>query len=193
VKTSRFSVFISAALLVLAVAGLLLWRDAYPDLPSDQVLQNGQENARTIVQKHLRAVEAGNWTDADGYIGENYRMTGTIPLPISLFVRLGKPQALQMHKPRKTAMPDFRFNEKILEESPNYVKIQVNLSGTQTGVIDYSGVLRDVPVIQPTGKRVNLPNEYFTYYVVDNKIVRTIGDIPKDAGVGALVRAVQQP
>jgi hypothetical protein len=164
-KTKQIWLAVPIIVLALAVAMLLLWRDAYPDLPSEQPLQAGQASAKVIVQKHLRAIEAGNWAEADRYIGENYRMTGTIPLPISLFVKLGKAQAIQIHKPRKTAMPDFKFNETILEESSGHVKLQVNLSGTQTGVIDYTGVLRDIPVIQPTGKRVKLPNEYFTYYV----------------------------
>lgn len=149
-----------------------------------------QGSAKAIVQKHLRAVEAGQWEEADALIGEDYVMTGIIPFPINLFVKIRKKDALRMHKPRKRAMPDFRFNERVLEESADRVKFQVNLSGTHTGVIDYQGILRGVPVIQPTGKKVALPAEYFTYFVRDGKIVKTIGEIPKNAGVQALIRAV---
>jgi predicted ester cyclase len=149
-------------------------------------------NAKEIVQKHLRAVEAGNWDEADSYIGEDYTLSGIVPFPVSLFVRITKKDALRMHKPRKRAMPDFRFNETILEESPERVKIQVDLSGTQTGVIDYTGVLRGIPVVQPTGKKVSLLPEFFTYFVRDDKIVKTIGEIPRGAGVQGLVRAVTQ-
>jgi len=60
------------------------------------------------------------------------------------------------------------------------------------GVIDYTGILRGVPVIQPTGKRVSLPAEYFTWFVRDGKIVKTVGEIPKGAGVQGLVRAVTE-
>lgn len=148
-------------------------------------------HAREIVERHLRAVEAGDWPAADALIADDYRMTGTIPFPISLFVRIGKAEALRMHKPRKRALPDFRFNETVLEERPDMVKLQVNLSGTHTGPIDYRGILRGVPVIAPTGRRVRLPAEFFTYLVRDGKIVRTIGKIPKNAGVQALVRAVR--
>jgi hypothetical protein len=146
--------------------------------------------AYTIVSQHLRAVEAGEWEKALSYIDDSYTMTGTIPFPVSLFVKITKKDALRMHKPRKHALPDFKFNEKVLAETDEMVKLQVNLSGTQTGVIDYTGILRGVPVIQPTGIQVNLPNEYFTYYVRDNKIIKTIGEIPKNAGVQGLVRAV---
>jgi predicted ester cyclase len=146
--------------------------------------------AYQIVQEHLRAVEAGDWEKADSYIATNYTMSGTIPFPISLFVKITKKDSLRMHKPRKRALPDFKFNEKIIEENDEMVKLQVNISGTHTGVIEYNGILRGVPVIQPTGKKISLPSEYFTYFVENGQIVKTIGMIPKNAGVQALVKAV---
>ncbi len=149
-------------------------------------------SAKEIVQKHLRAVEAGDWETALACIGDNYVLKGIVPFPVSLFVKVGKKEALRMHKPRKQALPDFKFNEKVLEETADQVKFQVNLSGTHAGVIDYTGILRGVPVIAPTGKKVNLPDEYFTYFVENGLIVKTIGEIPKNAGVKALVRAVTE-
>lgn len=148
--------------------------------------------ARNVVQAHLRAVEAGDWDTALSFIADDYKMTGIIPFPINLFVKIRKKEALRMHQARKRALPDFKFNETILAERDDMVKVQVNLSGTHTGVIDYTGVLRGVPVLQPTGKSVSLPNEYFTYFVRDGKITHTIGEIPKNAGVQALVRAVTE-
>lgn len=109
---------------------------------------------------------------------------------MSLFVKIRKKDALRMHIPRKRALPDFRFNEQVLEETDEMVKLQVNLSGTHTCVIDYTGILRGIPVIQPTGKKINLADEYFTYFVKNGKIVKTIGEIPKGAGVQGLVKAV---
>ncbi len=147
-------------------------------------------HAKDVVYAHLRAVEAGDWDTAQSFIADEYRMTGTIPFPISLFVRIGKRDALRMHQARKRALPDFKFNEQTLDEREDMVKLQVNISGTHTGVIDYTGILRGIPVLQPTGKQVNLPDEYFTYTVRDGKIIGTIGKIPKNAGVQALVRAV---
>jgi predicted ester cyclase len=148
--------------------------------------------AKQIVTEHLRAVEAGDWDRALSFIADDYAMTGTVPFPISLFVKIGKKDALRMHVPRKRALPDFQFNETVLAETDDSVKLQVNLSGTHTGVIDYTGILRGVPVIQPTGKRISLPAEYFTWFVRDDKIVKTIGEIPKGAGVQGLVRAVTE-
>jgi hypothetical protein len=46
--------------------------------------------AKEIVQQHLRTVEAGNWDNAISYIVNDYTMTGTIPFPINVFVRIRK-------------------------------------------------------------------------------------------------------
>ena len=62
--------------------------------------------AKEIALLHLRALEAGNWDEAMKYIADDYRVTGLIPFPISLFVKIGKKDALRMHKPRKRAMPE---------------------------------------------------------------------------------------
>ncbi len=148
--------------------------------------------AKDIVSQHLRAVEAGDWDKALSFIGDDYRLEGVIPFPVSLFVRIGKAKSLDMHKARKRALPDFKFNEQYMEETAEAVKFQVNLTGTHTGVIDYTGLVRGVPVVPPTGKAVKLNPEWFTYTVRDGKIVKTVGEIPKNAGVPGLVRAVTE-
>lgn len=149
-------------------------------------------SAKDVLFKHLRAVEAGDWDTALSQISDDYRLAGVIPFPISLFVRIGKAQSLDMHKARKRALPDFRFNEDYLETSDQSVSIQVNLTGTHTGVIDYRGLVRGIPVVQPTGKAVKLNPEWFTYEVRNGLITRTVGKIPKNAGVPGLVRAVTE-
>ncbi len=149
-------------------------------------------SAKETVIQHLRAVENGSWETALALIADDYRLEGIIPFPISLFVKVGKAQSLDMHKARKRALPDFKFNENFIEETPEYVKFQINLTGTHTGVIDYRGLVRGIPVVQPTQKAVKLNPEWFTYYVRDGHIYKTIGDIPKNAGVPGLVRAVTE-
>lgn len=147
---------------------------------------------KEIVNLHLRAVENGEWEKANSYIAEDYITTGVIPFPVSLFIKLKKDSALTMHKARKRALPDFKFNEEYQEVSGDSVKIQVNLTGTQTGTIDYTKELRGIPVIPPTNKFVKLNPEWFEYFVKDDKIYKVIADIPKNAGVKGLVKAVSE-
>lgn len=149
-------------------------------------------SVKETVSKHLRLVEAGEWDKALALIAEDYKLEGLVPFPISMFVRIGKAQSLNMHKARKRALPDFKFNETYMDETPESIKFQVNLTGTHTGLIDYRGLIRGIPVIQPTGKAVKLNPEWFTYSVRDGLIYKTVGNIPKNAGVQGLVRAVTE-
>jgi hypothetical protein len=149
-------------------------------------------NLKEIVFAHLKAIEEGDWEKSLSFIADNYQAEGLVPFPISLFVKIGKKDALIMHKARKRALPDFKFNETVIGESEISVKLQINITGTHTGIIDYRGILRGIPVIQPTGKFVKLNPEYFEYFVKDDKIVKTVGNIPKNAGVKGLVKAVTE-
>jgi hypothetical protein len=51
------------------------------------------------------------------------------------------------------------------------------LKGTHSGAIDYTGILRGVPVVQPTARRVRVPSEYFEYFVENGLIVRTVANL----------------
>ena len=146
--------------------------------------------AKEIVFAHLRACEDGNWDKALSYISDNYSVVGVIPFPINVFVKLEKKDALTMHKKRKIALPDFRFNEVYEIDEPEHVRVRVNLTGTHTGVIDYTGAIRGIPIIMPTNKYVVLNPEWFDYYTHDGLITKVVANIPGNAGVKGLVKAV---
>ena len=135
-----------------------------------------------VIREHLRAIEAGDWTKAASYLADNYsmKMKG-----MPFFISINKDHAFDMHKARKQAFPDFTFNEKIEgTDAGNGVKIAVYLKGTHTGYLDYP--IKEVPKLQATGKSIDLPSEYFTYYVENDKIVYTYGEIPDGHGPAAL-------
>lgn len=137
-----------------------------------------------IVQEHLRSIEAGDFAKAESFIADEYtmKMKG-----MPFFVSLKRSSALDMHKARKTAFPDFQFNEKIEWEKDNQVKIAVYLSGTHTGVLNYPEAV-GVPRTEPTGKKINLPAEYFVYSVEHDKILHVYGEIPDGNGPPALMK-----
>jgi hypothetical protein len=134
-----------------------------------------------IVREHLRAIEAGEWEKAAAMLSDDYtmKMKG-----MPFFVKIDKSKAFDVHKARKTAFPDFKFNETMTDVGKNGVKITVKLTGTHTGMLDYP--VGDVPKTPATGKTVNLPEEYFTYYIEGDKIVHTYGEIPEGNGPPAL-------
>jgi predicted ester cyclase len=140
------------------------------------------ESPTAVVAAHLRALEAGDWDKANSYLADNYKMKMQ---GMPFFVSIPKSDALLMHKARKTAFPDFKFNEKTEWQRDNQVKIAVYLTGTHTGLLDYPKNV-GVPRTEPTGKTINLPSEYFVYSVENNKIVDTYGEIPEGHGPTAL-------
>lgn len=151
-----------------------------PEPTSNQ--KAGNERApREVVQEHLRAVEAGDWETAEAQIAPEFTMQMD---GMPRWVTIERPNALAMHKARKQAFPDFRFNEKIEREEGNSVTIAVYLTGTHTGYLDYP--IKHVPKLEATGKSIDLPAEYFTYYIEDDKIRAIFGRIPEGHGPPAL-------
>lgn len=152
--------------------------------PKNTTEAKNNRSPREVVQEHLRAAEAGDFAKAYSYLAENYamKMSGT-----PFFVVIRKSNALDMHKARKRAFPDFRFNEKIEWEKDNQVKIAVYLTGTHTGILEYPSAV-GVPRTEPTGKKIDLPAEYFIYSVEGDKIVHTSGEIPEGHGPKALMQ-----
>ena len=137
-----------------------------------------------IVTEHLRAVENGDWAKANSYIAEDYKMKME---GMPFFVSIKKENALDMHKARKKAFPDFKFNEVVEDTAENQVKIAVYLTGTHTGLLDYPDRI-GVPETEATGNTIDLPAEYFIYSVENNKIVHTYGKIPVGHGPEALMK-----
>jgi hypothetical protein len=136
---------------------------------------------RELVVEHLRAVEAGDWDRAEAAIADNFTMQVD---KMPRWVSIKRPDALDLHKARKQAFPDFRFNEQIEAEAGNSVRIAVYLTGTHTGYLDYP--LRSVPKLEATNKPIDLPVEYFTYYIEGDRIAHIFGEIPKGHGPDAL-------
>jgi hypothetical protein len=160
---------------------LLLACGSYQSKPANQA--NNTLSAKEIVLAHLRAVETGNWEKANSYLAEEYtmKMKG-----MPFFVSIKKEEALDMHKARKQAFQDFRFNEKIEFEKDNQVKVAIYLTGTHTGLLNYPENA-GVPKTEATGRKIDLPAEYFVYAVENNKIVHTYGEIPDGHGPTALM------
>jgi hypothetical protein len=137
---------------------------------------------KEIVTAHLRAIENSDWEKANSFLSEkfNMKMKG-----MPFFVSIQKKDALNMHKARKMAFPDFKFNEKIEWEKGNQVKIAAFITGTHTGLLDYPAITK-VPKTPATGLKIDLPSEYFIYTVENGEIVDIYGEIPDGHGPTAL-------
>ena len=170
---------------LLAITWLLIWLvscSAYQATSNQEA--NNTVRPVDVVKEHLRAVENGDWTQAESHIAEDYQMKME---GMPFFVSIKKENALDMHRARKQAFPDFQFNEVIEDTTGNQVKIAVYLTGTHTGLLDYPERI-GVPATEATGKKIDLPAEYFVYSVENDKIVHTYGRIPEGHGPEALMK-----
>ena len=88
---------------------------------------NNKREPQAIVAEHLRAVEAGEWDKASSMLSEDYtlKMKG-----MPFFISIDRAHAFDVHKARKTAFPDFKFNETMESVGTNGVKITVKLTGS---------------------------------------------------------------
>lgn len=169
--------------ILVILCSLILW-SCSGNKPKSNAEASNTLKPVDIVQLHLRAVEAGDWEKANSYLADNYKMKME---GMPFFVSIKKADALSMHKARKMAFPDFKFNEKVELEKDNQVKVAIYLTGTHTGLLDYPKNV-GVPKTEATGKTINLPAEYFTYSVENDKIVYTYGYIPDGHGPVALMK-----
>jgi hypothetical protein len=151
-----------------------------PTAQSADVAHNTRSPAE-LVRAHLRAIEAGDWATAEAQLDPSFTMQ-LKGMPV--FVKIPFADALAMHKARKRAFPDFTFNEQVAEPVGNSVKVSIFLKGTHTGFLDYP--IKEVPKLEATGKPIDLPAEYFTYFFENDRITRVYGEIPEGHGPPAL-------
>lgn len=149
--------------------------------PAPNEAAHNSKSPAELVREHLRAVEAGDWVTAEAQLdpGFTMQMKG-----MPFFAKIPFADALSMHKARKKAFPDFTFNEQVDEPKGNSVRVTVFLKGTHTGYLDYP--IKEVPKLEATGKSIDLPAEYFTYYFENDRITRVYGEIPEGHGPPAL-------
>jgi hypothetical protein len=134
-----------------------------------------------VVVEHLRTLEAGDWEKANAQLSPDFHMQMK---GMPFFVTIPFANALDLHKAREQAFPDFRFNETTEPVGGNAVLVTVFLSGTHTGFLDYP--IAEVPKLEATGKTISLPSEFFTYFVVKDRIEWIYGEIPEGHGPPAL-------
>lgn len=162
---------------------LVLWSLGCATAPAP-LSADAAHNSRSpgeLVRAHLRAVEAGDWQTAEAQLDPAFTMQMK---GMPFFVKIPFADALAMHKARKRAFPDFTFNEKVEAAEGNSVRVAVFLKGTHTGFLDYP--IKEVPKLEATGKPIDLPAEYFTYFFENDRVTRIYGEIPEGHGPPAL-------
>lgn len=126
----------------------------------------------------MEALAKGDHKTADQYLTDDFTVSGPTPEPI------GKAQFLGLHSLLAQAFPDFSFNISEIRDQGDTVEVTIQISGTQTGVLDLSPTGLPIPVVQPTGKKVMMPEEHPVLTVRDGKFSAL--NLPQVSGGGVM-------
>lgn len=131
------------------------------------------------VQGLLTAIDQQQWDEARSYLTDDFSFGGAVPEPVGADVWLG------LHKELAAAMPDLRTNGSDIREEQGVVRMYVQITGTQTRALALS--IPGVPVIAPTGKRVQLPKEACTAEFRGDKIAAYSVEPRPDGGIPGIL------
>ena len=127
-----------------------------------------------------------NMTDVEG---TKARLTpdamasgGVLPQPMPAL------EAFKIVSGLKTAFPDIKFNVEKVTVNGNQAKVEVQVTGTNTGPLSLPmpGMPSNMP---PTGKKVSA-NDAFVVTVEGDKVSRLEVDSPADGGLPAILAQI---
>ena len=109
-------------------------------------------------------------------LSDDFSCRGLLPQPVQKGQYLGFMQAIT------TAMPDWSFHDHFLDEGPvteqgERVYFVTQISATHTGDL----ILPDLPIIPPTGIKIELPYRHLEYFVKDETITTISADFSPNA------------
>lgn len=126
-----------------------------------------------IITDFYRSIENKDFDKVRGLLAENFVFEGPFPEP------QGRDEFLGSHMTLLTALSDFKYNMANLESEGDTVKGTVRITGKHTGPLDLS--FMDGPVVEPTGKEIELSEDSFEMNLENGKVTR-IFSIPSEGG-----------
>ncbi|HEX2911073.1 MAG TPA: nuclear transport factor 2 family protein [Chloroflexia bacterium] len=140
--------------------------------------------ASDIVQALVADFETNDIAKAAELLADDFVFSGVAPQPI------GKAEFLAMERAVHQAFPDWKYNQRVVEELGDRVKVVVQNTGTHSGVLDLSEMGLPVPPIAPTGTKLNMPVEPVQYYLRDGKIYEMQAAPTPGGGVPGMLQQI---
>ena len=135
-----------------------------------------------ILNKFLNAIESQDIQTITDCLHDDLKMIN----PIGTMDKL---KYLNFKKSLYSAFPDFKYNPKIICKENDFYLVKINMTGTHTGVFNIS-LTGGTQYIDPTHKRIVLPEQEMRYSIKDNKIYRIIAKNVAGGGIIAILRQV---
>jgi predicted ester cyclase len=116
-------------------------------------------NKEEIVKKFFADMES-NPRSIKHYFTDDFTFSGPVPEPVDLNGFINVMTALT------SGFPDWKFNLRDVKETGGNVTCSVQITGTHTKELK----VMDLPLVPPTGKKINIPKEPMTLFFRGDKI-----------------------
>ena len=132
--------------------------------------------AINLARAAMRAWESKDVIVLASFLVDDFSCRGLLPQPVQKMQYLGFMQAIM------TAMPDWLFHDRFLDEGPvmeqgERVFFVTQMSGTHTGDL----ILPDLPILPPTSTKILLPYRHLEYFVKGELITTITADFSPNA------------
>ena len=132
--------------------------------------------AKNLAEAAMRAWESKDMNVLASLLADDFGCRGFLPQPVQ------KAQYIDFTQAIMTAMPDWLFHDRFLDEGPvreqgERVFFVTQITGTHTGDL----ILPDLPIIPPTGTKISLPYRHLEYFVKGEIITAITADFSPNA------------
>jgi hypothetical protein len=145
--------------------------------------RTGQSKGSDLVLEFFHAIEEKDFDRAAKCLSNDFRFSGPTPKPVD------SKECIDVHRHLVTAIPDWRFNYKPIKEDQNEVVGKVHITGTHTRELTLP-MIQNLGPVQPTGKRISMPEETVHATIKGNKISRFHVDVPPNGGIMGLLSSI---
>ncbi|OGS35357.1 MAG: hypothetical protein A2293_14740 [Elusimicrobia bacterium RIFOXYB2_FULL_49_7] len=134
-----------------------------------------------LVKKVFVLIETGYIKQAGASLTEDFEYIGPLPEPIR------KNQFLNLHQALVSALPDWSYNIRMLQEEDDTVSLRTHITGTHTQELHIPSMGVHSPA---TGRRIVMPLEPIEVKIRENRIASiTVGRV-RNGGVMGLLEQI---
>jgi hypothetical protein len=135
-----------------------------------------------IVKAVFNGLEAGDLDIVSDFISPSFVITS------SQGIETNKDGALQIQRLIRAGFPDWSYNAKSFEVTPDHVRIEFQASGTHTRTFDLS--VLGYPAVPATGRFVLQPPESFDVWIMQGRVVRMHLNAAIEGGIPGIYRQI---
>ena len=131
---------------------------------------------KTTAKALMYAIQTGDYENAQSYLADDFKFSGSVPKPIKAGAWL------TMHMNLKKAFPNLEYHFRVESiQTGGVVKISSELRGTHKGDLDLTGM--KLGVIPATNKSFAAGREHGKLVIQDDKVVSWVVEPNKATGM----------